>query len=368
MKRRLALLLPTAAVATVGGIAVISPASSAPGRADLTVGALNEPPETGPAGSRFGASFAVVNQGPGRARKKTVTRFFLDRTPDNKKGRRSVGKKSVRGMDGQNEQNARARLRIPRGLADGEYHLVACADAGKKVRESKEGNNCRISGQTLGVGQTRIGPPGPAGGTSGRVLQNIALPLGRATLPGTEAAPGDDEKSDRRAELASAGPIRIVADCKRTSNGDDGEADAPFGTPNAYDEDGDEAKILVYTDRGTLTFNGPGASSRRNIPPGEGAPEDDDPGGGYTQADETNGGEGAHMAIAAARDPDQAAPGARGGASQGTVAFAYKVKTIYISHSNGTELIFTGFAGIDILGAEDSCVFGGVLRTVRVVG
>jgi hypothetical protein len=49
------------------------------------------------------------------------------------------------------------------------------------------------------------------------------------------------------------------------------------------------------------------------------------------------------------------------------VAYAYNVKTIYISHSNGTELILTGFAGIDVLGAEDQCIFGGVLKTVRVV-
>ena len=30
-------------------------------------------------------------------------------------------------------------------------------------------------------------------------------------------------------------------------------------------------------------------------------------------------------------------------------------------------MIFTGFVGIDVLGAEDQCVFGGVLKVLKVV-
>ena len=364
--RRRAILLSSLAVASISGVAVIGTASSAPGRADLTVGALAEPPETATAGSRFRVSFSVVNQAAGRARKQTTTRFFLDKTPDNKKGRRGLGKKAVGPIRGQNEQSARAKLRVPGSLAADEYFLVACADTGKKVKESKEGNNCRVSGQTIGVGQSRIGPPGAPGTANETTLDNVTLPIGRPTIPGfIDSRPGDDEFSNQRRTLAAVGPITIVADCKRTTNGDQGEPDDPFGSAGDYDEDGDEAKILVYTDRGTLTFNSMGASSRRNIPPGLGETEDSEP-DDSTQADDTNGGEGAHMAIGAARDPDQENPGDRG-SRQGVVAFAYKVKSVYISHSNGTELILTGFAGIDVLGAEDQCIFGGVLKTVRVV-
>ena len=149
-----------------------------------------------------------------------------------------------------------------------------------------------------------------------------------------------------------------MADCKRTTNGDSAAPDDPFTNDESFDEDGDEAKILVYTDSGTLTFNSLGESSRRNIPPGEGQSEDDDPSSGQVQADETNGGEGTHMAIAAARDPEQDAP-------EEDWAFGYKVGTIFIQHSNGTQLIFTGYAGIDVLGIEDQCVFGGTLKVVR---
>ena len=150
-----------------------------------------------------------------------------------------------------------------------------------------------------------------------------------------------------------------MADCKRTTNGDDGDPDDPFTGVNNFDQDGEEAKILIYTDSGTVTFNGPGNSSHRNIPPGEGATEDDEP-AATTQADDFTGGEGLHMAIATARDPDQTDPA-------DDFAFAFRVGSIYISHSNGTEMIFTGYAGIDVLGAEDQCVFGGVLKSVKAV-
>ena len=222
----------------------------------------------------------------------------------------------MKGIDGTNETSARARLTVPAGLAPGEYFLVGCADSGKKVKESKERNNCRISGQTIGVGQSRLGPPGPPGVTNETTIDKFTLPIGRATVDGffndspPDDSPGDDEKSNQRREFAKVGPISMVADCKRTSNGDGGEADDPFTDDFSYnDEDGDEAKVLVYTDNGTISFNSMGQSSRRNIPPGEGESEanDEDP-DGYSQAEETDGGEGAHMAIAAARDPEQSAP------------------------------------------------------------
>ena len=41
------------------------------------------------------------------------------------------------------------------------------------------------------------------------------------------------------------------------------------------------------------------------------------------------------MAIAVLRDPEQTAPGDAFGSDPN--AFAYKVKTIYVAHSNGTE-------------------------------
>jgi len=152
----------------------------------------------------------------------------------------------------------------------------------------------------------------------------------------------------------------MVADCKRTTNGDNqGAPDAAFNDPGDFDEDGDEAKILIYADNGTnVTFSSMGNSSRRNIPAGEGSttPPSDTNG---VRLDESVGGEGKHMAIAAARDPDQNAP------EQDWVT-AYKIGTIYITTNTGTEMIFTGYAAIDTLGIGDNCGFGGLLKVVKI--
>jgi hypothetical protein len=369
MRRALTLLASLVAIVALG-VTLIGPASSASRRADLTVADLAEPPETAAAGTSFRQTFAVVNMGARRAGRGTSTAFFLDQTPDTSAGRTRIGRRGVGKIDGHDEQSGRARLTIPAGQAAGEYHLVGCADNGRRLREAKEGNNCRISGQTIGIGQTRIGPAGAPGVTNESVIEKFTLPIGRATIEGFDTAnPGDDEKSDQRRQFANVGGVQLVADCKRTTNGDNtgpNGPDDPFADPASdvrFDEDGEEAKVLVYTDTGTVTFNSQGGSSRRNIPPGEGATEDDEP-SAYTPEEESDGGEGAHMAIATARDPDQANPSDAFG--DNIIAYDYQVKTIYISHSNGTELIFTGFAGIDVFGAEDQCVFGGVLKTVRV--
>jgi hypothetical protein len=303
--------------------------------------------------------------------------------PDNSAGRQVVGTVRIPRLGSDDEITKRKRLRIAGGLAPGSYYLVICVDVGNRFREGREGNNCRTAGQVVVI--IDIGPGGTAQTPTEIRIQRTNVPIGRATIVGfyhnDASAPGnprsntqgfgDDEKSNERRELANTGGVRIVADCKRTTNGDFQAPEVPpaAGTDREYDtdEDGDEAKILIYTDTGTVNFNSVGASSRRNIPPGEGNTESTDPHENGTNnpppsagnQDETDGGEGRHMAIAAARDPDPDRP-------EPDWKFAYKVGTIYITHSNGTELILTAYAGIDILGAQDQCVFGGVLKVVNL--
>jgi hypothetical protein len=365
MRRRLLAALALVAVAALT-IALVGPASSATRRPDVTVSDLGEPPDFAAAGVTFRVPFAVANMGNFRAGKLTVqrfmtTRFFLDQNPDNSAGRIRVGQSKVSGIAINSETSRRARLRFPSNLADGNYFLVACADATNRLRESKEKNNCRISGQSTALGaRLNVGPQGPRG-TGAAIIDRFTLPIGRPTIEGFfTSSPGDDEKSTQRREFANVGGVRLVADCKRTTNGDNDDPDDPFTNDNSFDEDGDEAKVLVYTDAGTLTFNSSGQSARKNIPAGEGQSEDNDPDPppAVPQTEDSNGGEGGHQAIAAARDPEQDAP-------DDDWAFAYKVGTIFINHSNGTQLLFTGYAGVDVFGAEDQCVFGGTLRVLK---
>jgi hypothetical protein len=260
----------------------------------------------------------------------------------------------------------RIKLRVPKSVPNGFYFLVACVDRGKKIKELDEANNCRITGQVIGVGQPLTGPAGPPGNSNQIKISRQSLPIGRPTVQGVNASRpfGDDEKSNVRSTIFRRGPISVVADCKRTTNGDGAGPDtAPgvAGERNNHDEDGDEAKLLVYTSEGAVTFSSLGGSSRRNIGPGEGTSVPQDPGGGDspgTALAERTGGEGKHMAVAASRDPDQAFP-------EDDWATAFKVGSLYVAHSGGLEFTFNGYAGIDVLGVGDRCVFGGVVTVVN---
>jgi len=198
-------------------------------------------------------------------------------------------------------------------------------------------------------------------------VDRFTLPIGRPTIAGINAgAPfgthstfGDSEKSNQRKEFIHVGGIRMVADCKRTTNGDADGPDVAPTQPGQFDEDGDEAKILIYADQGeTVTFNSMGNSSRRNLPGGEGSTTPPQDQNGDRNA-ESIGGEGKHMAIAAARDPEQAAP------EQDWVT-AFKTGTIYIQTNKGAEMIFTGYAAIDTSGIGNNCGFGGVLTLAKI--
>ena len=67
---------------------------------------------------------------------------------------------------------------------------------------------------------------------------------------------------------------------------------------------------------------------------------------------------GQHMALAVARDPQQASP------EQDWVT-AFKASSIYVATSGGTEFAFHAYAGIDVLGVGDRCVFGGVVTLIH---
>ena len=36
-----------------------------------------------------------------------------------------------------------------------------------------------------------------------------------------------------------------------------------------------------------------------------------------------------------------------------------------IVHSSGTQFIFSGWAGIDVLGVDDKCTFGGIVEVIQ---
>ncbi len=56
-----------------------------------------------------------------------------------------------------------AKLHVPTVAKSGDYHVIACADSGRVVKERREGNNCRISPDTVSLSRRTEPeiPPGP---------------------------------------------------------------------------------------------------------------------------------------------------------------------------------------------------------------
>ena len=328
-------------------------------RPNLRVSSATEPPDFAEVGTRFRIGFTVANQAPVGARRRTITRAYLSTGRGLSDDDVALSSRRVSAIRANGQVTGRMTVTIPQGQPRGAYYLLVCADATDLVDEFDDAHNCHISGQAVNIGaEPPPGPRGPAGpqgepgpkGDAGPAsLETYELPrtvmeLGTPDVHDevNDGDPGQaDEGSTQNTEVLVVGPFRIRTLCRTA-------------LPKENDAR-DEAKILVYTESGTMAFEGR-QGARMNIPAGFGRPG----AGGAT------GGEGQHQMIATARDSD-------GGMGSGGTGFVSGMNeaTVYLVHSSGWEVVFEGYAGIDTLGAgepgrgnQDRCVFGGEATVV----
>ncbi|HEX8083701.1 MAG TPA: CARDB domain-containing protein [Solirubrobacteraceae bacterium] len=442
--RRILRHAPVLALAFAVSAALAAPAAAQKARAkpkpkpDLVVSAAAEPPDFVPLDGDFLASFTVDNQGRGRARQTSLARAYLSvgRVLSADDRRRRVGQRRVRPLAPGRSASRRMVVEIPPTFQTGEFFLIVCADVRNVVKESNDRANCNVSGQRIRIagsdtagGAGPPGPPGPAGpagppGDSNTIIiPRKTLPFGVATIEGENAdvnppgspnttkderGPGDNEGSTEQFDLLEVGGVKIRALCRSTTNGDDdvpgfdGDNDGFLGVDNdfSFDEDGDEAKILLYLDRpeGNFSFAGP-HGRRFNINAGFGNTSHSvdatrgDTGRNFQEGGDT-GGEGKHMALATAADPEVRIAGdaddsdngigedtgpdaglndPNQGSSQNTRfepqddwEAAFRNGSIYVATSSGTEFILNAYAGIGVLGASPTqCVFGGSVTKIH---
>jgi hypothetical protein len=127
---------------------------------DLQVGSVTTP-DRAAAGGQLRAPTTLANAGTRRSGR-FRTRYWL--SGDAARGH-DVRMRSVRipsiGAGGRYELSP--TLHVPSDAKPGTYHVLACADAGRVVRERREGNNCRASADAVRVvrqTEPQI-PPGP---------------------------------------------------------------------------------------------------------------------------------------------------------------------------------------------------------------
>lgn len=390
-------------VAALGALAVTNVFAQS-GGSNLVVSAAAEPPDFEVSGGRFTLSFTVANEGRARVSRRTIARVYL--SSGRQRGRDDIrlrGDRIIPRLRAGRQLSTRVTLRIPASTPTGLYFLIVCADVGNRVDETIDDDNCRFSGQQMGINvRANAGPPGPPGpagapgsagaaGAQGPAGPSNVVNIPRKTLdmglPTTNEqvagyGPGDREGSTSQFDLAEIGDVRIRALCVQTTNGDneppgdDDDNDGFEGVDNDFntDEDGDEAKILLYMDEddGNFSFSGP-HGKRFNIEAGFGntTTSIEDP-------NDDTGGDGKHMALATARDPeariigdaDDTDPASGPDVTQPLYEpeddweAAFRSGSIYVATSTGTEFILNAYAGVDVLGADDDCVFGGSVTVV----
>jgi subtilase family serine protease len=122
---------------------------------DLVETAVGDPPASVVLGETFSATDTVSNTGSADAAA-TFTKYYLSSSgtsPQYFLGNRTVGAIAVGGTDSGN-----AAVKVPGGVPQGSYRIIACADSGpgnagrsSQVTESNENNNCSASAGSVVV-------------------------------------------------------------------------------------------------------------------------------------------------------------------------------------------------------------------------
>jgi hypothetical protein len=138
-----------AAVAMLATTALAGPAATAAGRPDLRVVKVAKVPGSVDPGTSFTSSVTIRNDGKGSAGASSL-KLTLSRDVRAGRGDLAAGSARTPAVRRGGSATVKARITVP-AKASGSYYVIACADAGGKVKESKETNNCWPSDTTVEV-------------------------------------------------------------------------------------------------------------------------------------------------------------------------------------------------------------------------
>lgn len=209
MSRGIGFFMVFAVLVSGAGTAAAKP------RPDLVLGQAPAVPKAAYPGTHVKVKDVVKNEGRRKA-KRSVVRYYL--SLDKKRGRGDVrleGSRRVKALKAQKRSRGRTRVLIPAEFALGRYRLLACADDKKKVKETRERNNCRAS-RALEVSLLTSERLNPAPGEE-------PVPDPSADTDGDGIRDGEDSDDDNDG-------VADDADCKPLDpDVKPGAADAPGG-------------------------------------------------------------------------------------------------------------------------------------------
>jgi len=145
--RRTAAVVATTAMAA--GVLAAGGAGAAPARPDLVTTKLGAVPANADPGSSFRLGATVASKG-GAAAKPTAVRFYLSTDKTAGAGDVVAATVPVKKLPARRSRAVSGSITVP-STAKGLYWVIACADGTKRLKESKEKNNCRASATQVDV-------------------------------------------------------------------------------------------------------------------------------------------------------------------------------------------------------------------------
>lgn len=172
----------------------VAPATAAaPKPADLTVGTLTPAGGTAAPGAKVSIVAKVINGGPGAANASKLA-AYLGSGRKHSRSDLKLGSLKVPALKPHHSATVRGKVTIPASSKNGSFKLIACADAGAKVKESSETNNCRA-----GSAAFQVGSSGQPGGGSGGPTPPAETPRQNPTPP-KEEPPKEEEPGEEEPE------------------------------------------------------------------------------------------------------------------------------------------------------------------------
>lgn len=146
-----------AAAASVSVVALAGAGPAAAARADLRVTRVSIGAGSVDPGRTIKLGDITRNFGRAKAGR-SRTSYLLSPDATASKSDVRLGSRAVKAIRGRRSSKGSATGRVPSSTKAGSWFVIACADSGRRVRESKERNNCRPSASRLLVNGPSTGP------------------------------------------------------------------------------------------------------------------------------------------------------------------------------------------------------------------
>jgi hypothetical protein len=155
-------------VAAIAAVAAVVPASAQAARPDLTVTAVRATPSAIHPGDDVKVTTTLRNRGGARARASRLSVALMA----SRRARAATLTRTatVRAVRRSHKRGVTTKITVPSSTSPGRWFVRACADAGHRLREKSERNNCRAAALTVvqqGVPLPVNQQPGGGGSTPG---------------------------------------------------------------------------------------------------------------------------------------------------------------------------------------------------------